>query len=133
MRISDWSSDVCSSDLGVVYSNSTWFSVKNGRLSPMKVSVAPKLTTRSSLSTWPKSGLSVAVSWNWPLGFQKMSAQPSKSLPPPTLSYRPDTYGVTASSHWLYTRTSRGQQSDRKRDREKTATAPAPPHPGGPN
>ena len=68
-----------------------WFSVKNGRLSLMKVSVALKFTTRSSASTWPKSGLTVADSWKRPFGFQKMSAPPLKSLPPPTLSYRPDT------------------------------------------
>src|SRR3546814_4305244 len=91
----------------------------------MKVSVAPKLTTRSSLSTWPKSGLSVAVSWNWPLGFQKMSAPPSKSLPPPTLSYRPDTYGVTASSDWLFNGTSSGSEYDRKRDCVKLANGHA--------
>ena len=33
----------------------------------------------------------VADSWKRPFGFQKMSAPPLKSLPPPTLSYRPDT------------------------------------------
>jgi hypothetical protein len=60
------------------------------RLSLMKVSVASKLTTRSSLSIWPKSGLTVAVVWNCPFG-QKMSAPPSKVLPPCTLSYRPET------------------------------------------
>ena len=65
---------------GVRKSKKPWFSVKNGRLSLKKVSVALKFTTRSSLSTWPKSGLSVAVSWNWPFGFQKMSAPASKSL-----------------------------------------------------
>ena len=42
---------------GVVNSNGPWFSVKNGRLSLKKVSLALKLTTMSSLSTWPKSGL----------------------------------------------------------------------------
>ena len=110
---------------GVVYSNRPWFSVKNGRLSLMKVSVAPKLTTRSSLSTWPKSGLIVAVIWNWPFGFQKMSAPPSKSLPPCTLSYSPETYGVTVSSDWLYCATSTAAKSDRKRGRSKLAAGQA--------
>ena len=82
-------------------SKNPWFSVKNGRRSLKKVSTAPKFTTSSSLSTWPKSGLSVALSWNWPLGFQNRSAPASNSLSPPTLSYRPTTYGVTASSDWL--------------------------------
>ncbi len=71
---------------GVVNSKMPWFSVKNGRLSLMKVSVALKLTTRSSLSTWPKSGLIVAVSCIWPFGFQKMSAPASPSLLLPMLS-----------------------------------------------
>jgi hypothetical protein len=75
----------------VVNSNGPWFSVKNGRLSLKKVSFALKLTTMSSLSTWPKSGLSVAVSWNWPFGFQKMSAPASKFSLLPTMSYSPDT------------------------------------------
>ena len=76
---------------GVVSSKMPWFSVKNGRLSLMKVSVALKFTTRSSASTWPKSGFSVAVSWKRPFGFQNRSPPALKSLRPPTLSYKPDT------------------------------------------
>ena len=71
---------------GVVNSKMPWFSVKNGRLSLMKVSVALKFTTRSSLSTWPKSGFTVAVSCVWPFGFQNTSTPASPSLLLPTAS-----------------------------------------------
>src|SRR5213592_2024452 len=36
-------------------------STKNGRRSPRKVSNADRLTTAGSTSTWPKSGLTVAL------------------------------------------------------------------------
>jgi hypothetical protein len=72
-------------------SKKPWFSVKNGRLSLKKVSCAPKFTTSESLSTWPKSGLIVAVSWNWLFGFQKMSAPASNWLSRETRSCRPTT------------------------------------------
>jgi hypothetical protein len=72
-------------------SKKPWFSVKNGRLSLKNVSTALKFTTSWSLSTWPKSGLSVALSWKRPLGFQKTSAPVSKSLRRRMLSYTPTT------------------------------------------
>ena len=72
-------------------SKKPWFSVKNGRLSLKKVSSALKFTTSESLSTWPKSGLSVAVSWNCPLGFQNRSAPASKLLSRDTRSCTPTT------------------------------------------
>ena len=76
---------------GVVYSKMPWFSVKNGRLSLTKVSVALKFTTRSSLSTWPKSGLTVAESWKRPFGFQNRSAPALPWPASPTLSYSAET------------------------------------------
>ena len=72
-------------------SKKPWFSVKNGRLSLKKVSCALKFTTSESLSTWPKSGLTVAVSWNWLFGFQNTSTPASKLLSLATMSFRPTT------------------------------------------
>ena len=57
-----------------------------------KVSSALKFTTSESLSTWPKSGLSVAVSWNCPFGFQNRSrAGVPKLLSRDTRSCTPTT------------------------------------------
>ena len=71
-----------------------WFSVKNGRLSVNTVSIAEKSTTSSSLSTWPKSGLSVAASHRFGEIFQLRSAPALNCVSSSTRSERMVAYGT---------------------------------------
>ena len=59
--------------------------------------MAEKLTTRLSLSTWPKSGFTAAETWLRPLGFQNTSnpARPFDELP--SVSRVNETYGYQSS------------------------------------
>lgn len=82
---------------GVRRSNSDWFSVKNGRFSEKKFSIAVKFTTRSSLSTWPKSGCSASVSWFWPFGFHDRSRPARPTSLCASSSCVAETYGNTSS------------------------------------
>jgi hypothetical protein len=68
-------------------SKKVWFSVKNGRLSLKNTSTASKFTTRSSASTWPKSGFSAAESWKLAEGFQNRSAPVFQRVSPSSWSW----------------------------------------------
>src|SRR6266566_4394279 len=82
-------------------------STKNGRFSSKKVSNAERFTTAGSTSTWPKSGLTVALSVRLDVtrSIASPPTRPSSAWGskkgslwlPGTLDERPTTYGATSA------------------------------------
>ena len=92
-----------------------WFSVKNGRLSVNTVSIAAKSTTSSSLSTWPKSGLSVAANDRSGETFQLMSAPALNCVSSLRRSERTVAYGTKSKDCAAsYCETDTRRKSERK-------------------